>query len=356
MPTAASVQAASPPAGVIQVNIQQLIDRDGMKLMRQSGREWSGPCPWCGGRDRLRVWPDEANGGSFWCRQCGRGGDAIRYHMLRAGVGYLQACSDLGVEPKFRPSTSSRSGPRVSVMPCLVWRQKSRKIIEHCAKVLFTDRGESVRAFLADRGITEKTMQRARLGLNTKDRHWNRIEFGLSDDVDKKCVWLPAGLVIPTFHEGEPARIRVRRFSGDPRYVVMTGSGGQLMRYGHNVAVLVVESELDAILCSQAAGDLVAVIALGSASAKPDAETDRELKQCQRILLALDYDQAGAAQTKWWTRTYGEKVKRWPVPHGKDPGELKSLGVDARSWILAGIETGQYFEPSSRSCKNDLIW
>ena len=44
-------------------------------LKRQSGDEYAGPCPWCGGEDRFRVWRDKQN---FMCRpgvgHCGKSG------------------------------------------------------------------------------------------------------------------------------------------------------------------------------------------------------------------------------------------------------------------------------------------
>jgi len=49
--------------------------RFGISLKRVSGDEYSGPCPWCGGDDRFRVW---RNRGNFYCRpgtgHCGKQG------------------------------------------------------------------------------------------------------------------------------------------------------------------------------------------------------------------------------------------------------------------------------------------
>lgn len=42
---------------------------------RRGGWEWSGPCPLCGGSDRLRVFDGE--NGRAWCRQCLWSADAI---------------------------------------------------------------------------------------------------------------------------------------------------------------------------------------------------------------------------------------------------------------------------------------
>jgi len=47
---------------------------------------------------------------------------------------------------------------------------------------------------------------------------------------------------------------------------------------------------------------------------------------------------AGArAAWKFWTETYGAKVKRWPVIMGKDPSDASFKGLDLRQWVLAGL-------------------
>jgi hypothetical protein len=46
----------------------------GVQLRRVGRTEWAGPCPWCGGQDRFRMWER----GNYWCRpgpgHCGRAG------------------------------------------------------------------------------------------------------------------------------------------------------------------------------------------------------------------------------------------------------------------------------------------
>jgi DNA primase len=65
------------------------------------GGEYAGPCPWCGGRDRFRVWP-EADKPGYWCRQCGKHGDAIQYLRDRHGLSYPEACERLCLPAKPR--------------------------------------------------------------------------------------------------------------------------------------------------------------------------------------------------------------------------------------------------------------
>ena len=325
------------------MDIKQLLDRDGIKLKRESSRELSGQCPWCGGRDRLRVWPDE-NGGGFWCRVCGKGGDMVRYHMLTTGKRYFDACFDLGVEPRFeRPKTAGYTFKRAPVPPML-WRKNAAEVLKQYQDILMSEIGTPMRSWLSQRGINGRSIRAARLGLNTSDQYLDRKTWGLTEELNEhgkpKSVWIPAGLVIPSLVSGEPNRLRVRRTCADDgsRYVTVTGSGRASMRLGRLNRVCVVESDLDAILVSQSAGDLVSVVSLGSAAARPDADTHEYLRTAEIILLSLDYDQAGAAQTGWWKRHYGARVKRWPVPSGKDPGEACQAGVDIREWVSVGLK------------------
>ena len=103
-------------------------------------------------------------------------------------------------------------------------------------------------------------------------------------------------------------------------------------------AVVIVESELDAILLNQEAGDLAGVVAMGTATAKPDTATHEALTRAACVLVSLDTDTVGAkAAWAFWPATYGERAKRWPTVHGKDASDARLNGLDLRGWIVAGI-------------------
>ena len=139
-------------------------------------------------------------------------------------------------------------------------------------------------AFLTGRGLHPGTIERAGLGCNMTDAWEGRESWGLppetTDKGKAKKVWLPGGLVIPCLPGGRVIRLRVRRPDpGDgPPFVIMPGSASSPLTLGQGRAWVVVESELCGLLIHQEAGDLVGVVALGSAQARPDAETDRTLK------------------------------------------------------------------------------
>ena len=61
------------------MNILDLYGASGAGELRKAsttkGGEWHGPCPGCGGDDRFHVWPEQKDGGTYWCRGCNKAGD-----------------------------------------------------------------------------------------------------------------------------------------------------------------------------------------------------------------------------------------------------------------------------------------
>ena len=200
------------------------------------------------------------------------------------------------------------------------------------------------RAFLDRRGLKAATIQAGGLGWNPTDLYFDRQAWGIADETmqDRKAkrLWIPRGLVIPCMSGEKIIRLRIRSPSGDPRYVIIPGSSSSPLKAGEDTgAAVIVESELDAMLLCQEAGDLALMIALGSVAIRPDTNTHARLKRAKIILNALDADQSGAKEAwGFWIATYGRKVKRWPVPTGKDPGEAYQAGIDLREWVEAGAD------------------
>lgn len=64
----------------------QLGEETYRRVARTNGGEWAGPCPLCGGRDRLRVWPSPRDRAPrAWCRQCKVSGDALAWAVRLSG-------------------------------------------------------------------------------------------------------------------------------------------------------------------------------------------------------------------------------------------------------------------------------
>jgi hypothetical protein len=257
-------------------------------------------------------------------------------------LSFREACGVVGREPgprsTPRPATAAWK-PKDKEAPPEVWQAKARAFLDDAIKALWTPAGAAVRRWLHDnKGLTETSIRKAMLGYASRDLYAPREAWALPDD--KKRVWIPAGLVIPYVVNDVVHRLRIRRTeSTGPRYVIVSGSSSAPMLLGADkAAAVVVESELDALLLAQAAGDLAAVVALGNAQAKPDIEAHKLLQNTPLILMGLDADEAGAkAAWDFWPQTYGPKARRWLSILGKDASEANQKGLSIRDWIIAGM-------------------
>lgn len=332
------------------------------------GKELCGPCPGCGGKDRFIIWPDKGEHGEYMCRKCDCAGDGPQFLMDFEGLTFPQACERLGMklDPKAPstprlPAAARREAfePRRVDNPSEIWAEKALAFTDHCHAALLSTPDQL--DWLASRGITRESVERFRLGWNAKDVYRPRQAWGLPEKLKDAGtpvkLWLPQGHTIPFFVDGRFRRVRIRKWevrdTDDPRYYVVpstTSSAGMdtwISREGAEFYV-VVESELDGVLLAQEAGDLSGVIALGSAKTKPDARAAKSLAQAKLILVATDFDAAGAeafwsapkndpGAGGWWPRNFPRAV-RWMVPEGKDPGDyVKDYGGCVRDWVLAGL-------------------
>ena len=336
------------------MNLLNLIEADGSTMKRLAGTnggEFAGACPWCGGVDRFRVWPEQKDG-RYWCRGCGKHGDAIQYLRDKRGLSFQDACRFLGREPGARHGSARHPAPAIwepkdATAPAEVWQERARTFLDQATAALWGPKGAPMRTWLKDKkGLQDATIREASLGYNPADIYAPRQAWGLApalkEDGTERRQWLPGGLVVPLVINGAVQRLRVRRdVPGDgPRYVIVSGSGTGPLSLGLEVAntLLVTESELDAPLLYQEAGDLTGVVAMGSAQARPDTRTHEALKGAELVLVSLDSDEAGAkASWRFWPGTYGGKVKRWPVVKGKDPSEARLNGLDLRTWVAMGV-------------------
>ncbi|NLI32046.1 MAG: hypothetical protein GX422_04575 [Deltaproteobacteria bacterium] len=348
------------------MTLLDLLAQDGVALKKVAGThggEYAGPCPSCGGTDRFRVWPEQGSGGRYWCRGCKTSGDDIQYLKDFRGLPYLEACRLLGREPsnhkrpsnaKRRPHGTDSWKPKESTLPGDQWVKEAGYFVEWAEKELWTtEQGEEAQAWLHERGLKDDTIKAFRLGWNSGDWWPRREKWGLptvtKENGKPKKLALPAGLVIPKLQNGRVVRVRIRRTVPyrDSRYWTVSGSntGAMSIPGEENGIVLVVESDLDAMLIWQEAGDLVTVVSLGSAQARPDQEALRTLQNAKEILVALDMDDAGAKEAwQWWNQRFAQ-ARRWPPIAGKDPGEMFQAGVDPRLWVQAGLSEIDHCDP-----------
>jgi len=348
------------------------------KVATTKGGEYTGPCPSCGGKDRFHVWPaDKGGGGSYWCRQCNCGGDLVQFLVDYCRYSYPDAFAASGrsMAADYRPAGYRPAGsqpvevftPRRYESPVETWTLKADEFVDKSHAALL--KNQKIMDYLAGRGLDDKAVKLFRLGW-FEGENGNpclfrpRTSWGLSKIINDKTgkdkmLWIPRGIVIPYIKSGTLYRIRIRRpkddlkTDQDVKYYVVPGSGMEVFGFGPDKSTYVlVEAELDAMVIAMFAGSLTGVISLGSAQNKPGASVFYHLKKALRILVALDYDEAGQKAWKWWSENF-KNARLWPVPVGKDPGEAFQLGVNIREWVESGLppavtmdlNTGGYEKP-----------
>lgn len=320
------------------------------KTSNSKGGEYHSSCPNCGeGVDRFVIW-SEIN--RYWCRRCDVKGDAIQFCRAFMNMSYRDASYKVrGNYHGYNQIQYKRpiyEELLVSEKPSKIWQGKALAFTSWAQNQL-AQSAASLKE-LHKRGFNNTTIMQYKLGYAINDFFREREDWGLSceykaEGVTKK-LWLPSGFVIPTSSDdGTIYKLKVRRQKWTPqdplpKYVEISGSKSCPSLYGdkEKPVAIVLESELDAMLIQQEAGDICCCIALGGATKKPDFHIDQLLKNIPLILWCLDNDEAGKKAALWWRENY-INLKFWQAPIGKSPGDaFKDHKVNLRDWILSGID------------------
>jgi len=320
------------------------------RIASTHGGEYKSKCPNCQeGKDRFCIWPNQGTSGRYWCRVCEAKGDALQFCRDFLGMSFHQACKKVNITPHLRSAPQKRKirgfQPHLSALTHPSWQQAAKRFIDYSHKNLMNE--PSIISQLEKRGLTCEAMKRFHLGWNPKSFFDQRQRWGLSIETKEngspKRQWLPKGTVIPTFAGNDPIKIKIRRddwFAEDsfPKYVEVSGSRPSPSVYGDpSKPIIIVESELDAILIQQEASHLVCCMALGGVSKKPDVEIHELLQRASLILLSLDFDEAGKKHSSFWMSLYPH-LHPWPAPCAKSIGDaFQEFSMSISSWIKAGF-------------------
>lgn len=317
------------------------------RVASTNGGEYHSPCPQCAGKDRFIIQPGKDR---YFCRQCEARGDSIQFCRDFMKMSYQDACKKLSLEckvasvPKMRKQLL-RFLPEVASVPPVLWQNRAAEftIKSHCNLL----KNLTALDLMQRRGLSLETIKTFALGWNPINEYLFFDLWGLPQKFNEmgneRKLWLPKGLVIPTFLDSNVAKLKVRRSDweeGDswPKYVEISGSMKVPSLYGEpgTRVVVLVEAEFDAMLIQQFASDLCCCMAVGGVSKKPDLDSHRVLLSKPVILFALDFDEAGKKAFRFWRSTYPH-LKAWPVPKEKSPGDAYQKGVNLREWIASGI-------------------
>ena len=328
-----------------RVDLVDLIGHDTelVKLTGKNGGEHAAPCPKCGGTDRFHCTP------TWWfCRQCHeKRGDAIAYLQWRDGLSFAEACEKLGGGALLAIApTKQQRAPEPVPPPGDAWQERARALVAYAHDQLWGD--VEALAYLRERGLSDETIEAARLGYNPKMIRDDPARWGL----DGQRVYIARGWVIPSESDGVIRYVKVRRRDDDlqgeyartgkepAKYLAIRGSRLTLFGLddlrGRTDGILC-EGEYDALLLRQHVGEVCGVAALGSASKSLGADALTVLCGVRRVYAALDSDKAGQDGAE---RLAGmsERVRVIPTPCGEhDVTDAWRSDCDLRAWALSHI-------------------
>lgn len=317
--------------------------------VKRGSAEYAGACPFCGGTDRFRVWPDQERpadapdcGPGYWeCMRghCGRKGDAIQYVQYRDNVRFHQACRELGILPgDYHPPAEY-----TPAIPCLdldppneTWQRRAKVFCQVAQDVLWTEEGAGLRAFLHSRGLKDETIHYAGLGRQPAWQEYAPEEWGLESE---KPIVLAPGLVIPGVVDGVYWGVQTRTFPdpAQPRMnPYMTVPGSSLPLYQADLLTpdqpaMLLESVLDALLVLQEARDLVSPVATFGTSGARHLHWQSYLAIPPVVLVSADADDGGDKAALFWL-SHLPHARHWRPLVG-DPTEMQAMGLGVREWV-----------------------
>jgi len=296
---------------IAEGNSYHLREHDSLKLFRRDG-----------------IWLYK------WWSRGGEVGDGIQYLQRHFGMSFSEAVETLSGNTTAQSDRHDifdhQASQRLQIQWMSInWQAKSEKLIRASQSCLFGPNGKERISYLVnERGLHLDTIRSDRLGwLPAKDH-------------------IPSKVLIPCYDsQGRLIRIRFRIDNPKPgreRYRISKGSNSYSpfpLGLSYGKPVVLVESELDAILVAQEAGRRVGVLGIGTTGAKFTPAMVRYLNEkVPLILISLDNDQGGRDKTASLINELHNAIN-WSVPekYGKDPGEAwKRMSID--KWVEAGLK------------------
>lgn len=329
-----AVKASNPIEHVIEADLGPPARRSRSKLF------WR--CPVHGDKSpSLVVYPADG-GGDWFCFGCQVGGDVFDYLQWRRGGDFKTAFQALAGAKPPRPGGRTerrRLVVQVAQHPPQDWQDRASRVIADCAAELWSPAGKRALAWLRnERGLSKDTLCHWWIGFN---------DAGGRDSAWRHGLKIRRGVVIPIWSEREQTfwRLKVRRPVGEPKYMTSWPDGSAFLwgvdnLEGHDLAFLC-ESELDGLLLQQMAGDLVAVVAQGSAG-----EAKRKnmvtwlpyLLHVSRLFVATDADESGERAAGFWLSQTRRARRARPPGGATDVTDAWRAGADLQAWVLEMLE------------------
>lgn len=330
--------------------------------LKKAGTRLKGLCPFH--QEKTPSFSVDPGNQLFYCFGCQTGGDVFKFVMLYDKLGFGEAVESLA--GRFGVPLPKVSGPAETEHQRLL--EMNGAADEWFRKMLAdSEGGRRCRAYLEERGLSEETIRRLRLGYAPDT--WEGLRSHLLAKRFKPEQLMRGGLTLQRKSgQGEYDRFRDRlifpihdaggrtiafggRALGDvqPKYInspeTPTYTKGNHL-YGFDLSreairregfAIVVEGYMDLAAVVQAGFDNV-VASLGTAFTPPQAQL--LARAGERVVVSYDGDSAGATATARSLDLLlqrGFDVRVVDLPAGKDPDDvIRSEGADAYGKLVRG--------------------
>ena len=325
------------------------------------GKDYWGCCPFHNEKTpSFHIEPDKR---FYYCFSCHAGGDVIKFIMEQEKLSYADAILFLakrsGVEVKYE-SGYSQPAPD----PKLKLSEEYIDLYERTASMFHyllteTEQGKPALEYITKRGLSEKTIQKFKLGFAPSDRHWLKKfllgknfspEFlggsGLFSKKYQDTAFFSNRLMFPIFNRrGQVVAFGGRQLDNDPNSPKYLNSGDLIQYkkgetlYAFNFAKKAIKENKKVILCEgymdciayHQCGIEYAVAPLGTALTDEQVRLVRPFTD--EVLLSFDADGAGQKATMramLMLRRAGITVRIIQLVGGKDPAEIMiNYGAEA---------------------------
>jgi len=301
---------------------------------KSTNKQWSSPCPFCGGTDRFVILPYESthNGREMpphaFCRQCNAWVTAETLLQRKEGISWHEAHAIVEGSKsldELTPGSHRYSGKAKQLTPAEVegspwqeWQWAARGFARMCKAALWSEVGAKALQWLRDRGMFDELIDAHDLGFCPQDMI---VDWGTG-----KKIQLYRGIVIPYLGEDQLWKLEVRRATNikKERYRTIEGSANALYGYASlefKGKAVMTEGVFDALCMEQALAEAgvegVAVVATGSTDGSKVSRWKMKLALCDRVVVAFDNDPDGAGSNaaEYWLRRLPDSL-RWTPPHG----------------------------------------
>ena len=153
--------------------------------LQKRGKDFFGLCPFHA--EKTPSFSVAPNKGIYHCFGCGKGGNSINFIMEYEKIDFIEAVMELGNQLGIDVKVSNNEKSNDFFSGLYSIHELASKIYQHS---LFSDKGQSAKKYLTDRGLKEKTLREFKIGFapNSSSILYNQaIQKGFPKDVIQKC-------------------------------------------------------------------------------------------------------------------------------------------------------------------------